>query len=692
MFDLPSAPLGSASLHTHASEGLLRLVADAVPASIAYFEAEGLHCRFANRRYAKMFGHTTQSILGCQADELAGNALWADALPYVQRCIDGEAVQFTHRLQTPENQDRMLEVNITPHMEKGRYCGAFVMINDITHHWKAEHAVRESEERMHKFCAATEEAIVFHRDGIITDGNEALERLTGHTIAQVCGTRIFDYISPEYRSAAIEYAQSGMETPYEVQIVRKDGQHLATEVVGKTIPINGMEYRIVVLRDITLRKQAQQSVAFMALHDTLTQLPNRRCLMEELDKVISRARWERSRAGLLFLDLDHFKTINDSLGHHAGDALLCEMARRLRSNAREGDIVARLGGDEFVVVIPNLSHAEEAAALADRLLAAMAEPHVLDGTSVALSPSIGISLYPEHGEDSDALLRNADTAMYQAKENGRGNRQFYAPDLVLRAPRELLQLEQGLRDAISAQSFVLHYQPQIRLGDGQVQGLEALIRWNHPTRGLVGPEEFIAFAEARGLITAIGRWVLRRVCQQLRAWHDAGIPLVPVAINLSALELRQRDVAAEIAAELQAVGLPPRLLEIEITESVVMQPSAQVQRTLAAIQAAGMRITIDDFGTGYSSLAYLKRHPIDKLKIDRSFLEGAPDHADDAAIVTAIVQMARSLHLQTVAEGVETPHQREWLASLGCELAQGFGLCAPMSAEKTQAWLLQQLA
>ena len=687
MLDPSRIPFSPQGLHAHSSEGLLRLVADAVPASIAYFEAVTLRCRFANRRYAKMFGHTTDSILGCQANEMAGHAVWTHVLPHIQRCIGGERVQFSHQLQGPQGPARMLEIHIVPHLQEGRYLGAFVMINDITHHWRAEHAVRESEERMRKFCAATEEAIVFHRDGIITDGNEALERLTGYPIAQVCGTRIFDYIAPESHSAAIEYAQGGMETAYEVIVVRQDGSQVTTEVVGKTMPINGTEYRIVVLRDITQRKLAEESVAFMALHDTLTRLPNRRCLMEELDKTISRARWGRTRAALLFIDLDHFKTINDSLGHHAGDALLCEMAERLRSNARAGDLVARLGGDEFVVVMPGIAHAEEAGTLADRLLMSMAAPHCLDGTLVALSPSIGISLYPEHGDDADALLRNADTAMYRAKDNGRGNYQFYAHHMALKAPRELLQLEQELREAIATQNFVLHFQPQVRLSDGAVLGLEALIRWPHPTRGLVGPEEFIGFAEERGLITAIGRWVLHQVCQQLRAWRDAGVALVPVAINLSALELRQRDVAAEIAAELQAVGLPPQLLELEITESVVMQPSEKVQGSLAAIKAAGMRITIDDFGTGYSSLAYLKRYPIDKLKIDRSFLEGAPEHADDAAIVTAIVQMARSLHLQTVAEGVETAHQRAWLTTLGCELAQGFGLCPPLPAPEVQAWI-----
>jgi diguanylate cyclase (GGDEF)-like protein/PAS domain S-box-containing protein len=670
-----------------ASESLLRLVADAVPASIAYFEVGTLRCRFANERYARSNGHTTTSIFGKTVREAIGEPAWEVIQPYVQRCIAGEQVRYTRQHATPDGQPHMIEVNLIPHFDADRLLGAFVLIHDITHHWQAERAVRESEERMRKFSAATEEAIVFHRDGRITDGNEALERLTGYAIPEVRGSMIFDYISPEYRSAAIEYTQSGREDPYEVVIVHREGRPIPVEVVGKTMPIDGEEYRIAVVRDITARKQAQERVAFMALHDTLTQLPNRRFLMEQLDVTLSRARRNHGRLALLFIDLDHFKTVNDSLGHHAGDELLCEAARRLTAGVRDADIVARLGGDEFVVVLSDLHGPLEAAMVADKLLAAMTAPHTVEGTPVSLSPSIGISLYPENGSDADELLRHADAAMYHAKDSGRGNRQFYRPGMDEHAPLDVLQMERQLREAIQSSAFVLHYQPQVHLADGGLAGFEALVRWQHPERGLVGPEEFIGFAEARGFITPIGRWVLHEACRQLKAWHEAGLPRVPVAVNLSALELRQRDVAREIAAVLEATRLDPAFLEIEITESVLMQQADHVQDTLAALKSLGVGVSIDDFGTGYSSLAYLKRYPIDKLKIDRSFVTDTPDSADDVAIVTAIIQLARSLQLQTVAEGVETPAQQALLRELGCDLAQGYGLSPPMDAQRTLAWM-----
>ncbi|OYZ67027.1 bifunctional diguanylate cyclase/phosphodiesterase, partial [Acidovorax sp. 24-64-9] len=307
----------------------------------------------------------------------------------------------------------------------------------------------------------------------------------------------------------------------------------------------------------------------------------------------------------------------------------------------------------------------------------------------AMSPSIGISLFPGDDTTVQGLLRCADTAMYHAKDSGRGNRQFYQPGMDVHAT-DVLQQERQLREAIASNAFVLHYQPQICLADGSLKGFEALVRWRHPERGLVGPDEFITFSESRGLITPIGRWVMHEACRQLKAWQDEGLAMVPVAVNLSALEFRQRDVAGEIAAVLHATGLEPRFLEIELTESVLMHHTGQVLETLNAIKALGVGVTIDDFGTGYSSLAYLKRYPIDKLKIDRSFVMDTPQSADDVAIVTAIIQMGHSLQLKTVAEGVETAEQKELLHRLGCDLVQGFLVSAPMDAQATQRWMSPQ--
>lgn len=669
------------------SDALLRLIADSVPALMAYYNLPGLCCQFANQGYAAYNGHTTESILGLTVQEAIGDKAWLAIQPHVERSACGEHVKYTREQTLPNGEARMIEVNLIPHFDaSAQQLGSFVLITDITERWRAERQVRQSEERMRKFTEATDEAIVFHRDGIITDGNEALTRLTGYALQEVVGFSIFHFISPEWRAVALDYTRTGREDPYEVTIRHKDGHVIPVEVVGKTMPLHHADYRIVVVRDITARKQAQEREAFIALHDTLTQLPNRHFLMEQLSQVLSLARRRHGRAAVLFVNLDHFKTVNDSLGHHAGDQLLCNVAERLRQGVRDADVVARLGGDEFVVVLTDVQGPDDAARVADKLLASMHGVFTLGQVPLTVSPSIGISLFPEHATTGDALLRCADAAMHHAKESGRGNRQFYTPSMEASAI-DVLQHERLLREAIVDNAFVLHYQPQISLEDGSLQGLEALVRWRHPQRGLVGPDEFITFSESRGLITPIGRWVMREACRQLKEWQDEGLALVPVAVNLSALEFRQRDVAGEIAAALRDTGLAPQYLGIELTESVLMHQTGQVLDTLNALKALGVGISIDDFGTGYSSLAYLKRYPIDSLKIDRSFVVDTPGNPDDVAIVTAVIQMARSLQLKTVAEGVETPAQVQLLKGLGCDLIQGHVVSVPLDAVALQRWM-----
>ena len=666
---------------------MLRLIADSVPALIAYFEVGSLVCRFANQRYASYNGHTPQSILDKTVPQAIGAAAWAAIQPHVDRSVRGEQVQYVRAQALPSGAQRMIEVNLIPHFnDAGTQVGVFVLINDITHHWQAERLVRESEERMRKFAEATTEAIAFHRDGIIVDGNDALERLSGYPLAQLLGRNTQDFLVPRYRALSAAYVARGDEYLYEAAVLHHDGHEVPVEIMGKSMPQHGQNYRIAVLRDISARRTAQQREAFLELHDPLTQLPNRRHLMEQLQATVEQARHTRTELAVLFIDLDHFKTVNDSLGHQAGDQLLCEMARRLRAAVRPQDLVARLGGDKFVAVLAPLQDMGQAGAMADMLRLAMCEPITLDGTPLSLSPSIGISLYPGDSADSAELLRHADAAMYHAKASGRGNCQFYAPDMAGSAT-EVLQHERLLREAIAQQAFVLHYQPQVRLSDGALVGLEALVRWQHPERGLIGPDNFIGLAESRGLITPIGRWVLHEACRQLKAWQALGLAMVPVAVNLSALEFRQRDVAADIAAVLQATGLEPRFLDIELTESVLMHHSQQGLDKLKALKALGVGLTIDDFGTGYSSLAYLKRYPIDKLKIDRSFVKDTPGSADDVAIVTAIVQMGHSLQLHTVAEGIETEAQLALLRRLGCDSGQGHGISPPLPATQAQTWL-----
>ncbi|MBS0293222.1 MAG: EAL domain-containing protein [Proteobacteria bacterium] len=686
-----SDPVPSAT-GSHASATLLRLVAGAVPVMLAYYECPGLRCSFANQRFAAFMGRTVDALMGASAQDTLDAPTWQQIQPAVQRALAGETVQHVCELPGADGRARVLEFSLRPELDTrtgiAATLGMLVLINDISERQAAEQAVRQSEERMRKFAEATEEGLAFHRDGCIVDANDSLLRMTGYSLAEAVGLSIFDFILPEYRALAQEYTRRGREYPYELAIRHKDGHTIPVEAVGKTMPYARDEYRVVVVRDITARRKAQERARFLAMHDPLTQLPNRSHLMLKLAQWTSGGQ-RRAQAALLFIDLDHFKTINESLGHEAGDQLLCETARRLQDSVRATDFVARVGGDQFVVLLSKRRGRAAVAALADTLIERMQAAYLIDGTRLSVSPSIGISIFPDDGFGPDELLRRADAAMQQAKEGGRGTRLFYTPDMEGQ-PAEVLQQEHLLREAVFQEALELHYQPQVQLASGRLMGFEALVRWRHPQRGLVGPDEFIPLAESRGLISPIGRWVLREACRQLKAWQDEGLAMVPVAVNLSAMEFRQRDVAGEVARVLHETGLAPQYLEVEITETTLMQHAEHTRATLQALRDMGVAVTVDDFGTGYSSLTYLKRYPLDKLKVDRSFVNDTPNDGDNVAIVTAIVQLARSLQLQSVAEGVQTAEQFALLERLGCELAQGFGIARPMDAQHAHEWLRMQ--
>ena len=510
--------------------------------------------------------------------------------------------------------------------------------------------------------------------------------MLGFSVAEVVGRPVLDFIPDAWKQVVFEHIRSGLEEPYEAMVRAKGGQELPVEIVGKTMPFGSETYRLAVVRDISARKDAQARIQFMALHDPLTLLPNRVYLKDRLDSLLAQARCNQRLMAVLFIDLDNFKTVDDSLGHHAGDLLLREIALRLSAAVRQGDIVARLGGDEFVVVLAEVANSDDAARVAAKLMAMVNAAVTLEGRKLSVSPSIGISVFPMDGDSADDLIRHADAAMYHAKDSGRNNYQFFAPNLLERA-LDMLSQESLLREAVASNQFVLHCQPQLCIADGTLTGMEALVRWQHPHRGLVGPADFIAFAEARGLIAGIGRWVVFEACRQIKQWHDGGAARVPVATNLSAIEFKQRDLVQSIASALQAAGLEPRYLEIELTESVLLGHGTEVLDTLTALKALGVGLAIDDFGTGYSSLAYLKRYPIDRLKIDRSFVRDLLVDADNLAIVTAIIQMAHSLKLVTVAEGVESRAQLDALRQLGCRQFQGFLVSRPLAAPALEALL-----
>lgn len=427
------------------------------------------------------------------------------------------------------------------------------------------------------------------------------------------------------------------------------------------------------------RQAAQKRLTYMAQYDALTDLPNRRHLALFLNQVITRNAAQGWRAGVLFIDLDHFKKVNDILGHDVGDQLLVVATQRLRDCVREGDLVARLGGDEFALVVPSVTDDQQLAALARALIEALASPFMLQGQQLFVSASIGVARYPMDGANADLLLKNADTAMYAAKNSGRNNYQMYSP--AMQAGAELrLRTEAELHRALDNGEFVLHYQPKVDLASGALRGFEALLRWQHPERGLVPPLDFISLLEDTGLIIPVGEWVVREVCDQLVAWQAQGIEVRPVAINLSARQLRQADLALVIERTIAASGVSPAMIEFELTESMLMADPEAAVAILGHMKQLGIRLSIDDFGTGYSSLAYLKRFPLDALKIDRTFVRDLPHDSDDAAITRAVINLAHSLNLKVVAEGVENAEQLDELRRLGCDEIQGYYIGRPLPA------------
>jgi diguanylate cyclase (GGDEF)-like protein/PAS domain S-box-containing protein len=431
--------------------------------------------------------------------------------------------------------------------------------------------------------------------------------------------------------------------------------------------------------DIHERKLNELRVEYLAHHDELTSLPNRVSFNHSLEHAIRQAKRRRAKLGVMFIDLDRFKNINDSLGHDYGDQLLQEISVRLQSALRDSDIVARLGGDEFVVLVEGWQASEDLIAVGQKILHAVSRPFVLDGQEYDLTTSIGISTYPQHGADAQELLRHADVAMYRAKELGKNNFQFYTEQMDFNSV-DRLRLESALRRAISRDEFCLHYQPVVNLATGYMVGMEALVRWQHPQRGLVAPGEFIPIAEETGLIVPIGEWVLRAACEQNRKWQQMGYGPLRVSVNLSPRQF-QSGLVGLVGRVLEETGLPAQLLELEITESMVMQNPDQAVRLLNELHDMGIALSIDDFGTGYSSLAYLKRFPIDSLKIDRSFITELPLDTDNAAIIRAIIQMAHGLEIHVVGEGVETAEQAGFLSDQSCDRVQGFHYSKPLPHE-----------
>ncbi|MFZ5593501.1 MAG: bifunctional diguanylate cyclase/phosphodiesterase [Pseudomonadota bacterium] len=522
--------------------------------------------------------------------------------------------------------------------------------------------------------------------------NKAYTKITGYSESEILGQnpRLLQshWQDPMFYEAMWRELQSKGHWEGEILDRRKDGPlYVQWLTIDASHDEQGqITHYIGICTDTTEHKKAQEHIQRLSYHDPLTGLPNRLLLQDRIGLAIAEAQRNNTTVAVLFLDLDRFKTINDSLGHLVGDKLLQQMAQRLSACLHEAATVSRIGGDEYVIVLPNISETSVVADTAHNLLTAVSAPLAVEGQTFHVSASIGISLYPGDGQDVQTLMKYADTAMYHAKENGRNNFRFFMPQLNLWAS-ERLEMENDLRQALERGEFVLYYQPQVEMVSGHVTGLEALIRWPHPTKGMLSPDRFISIAEETGIIILLGEWVLRSACTQGVIWQQQGLKPLPIGVNLSAAQFHQHGLVENISRILHGTGLPPQLLELEITESMLMRHAEPNIAVLERLSKMGIKIAIDDFGTGYSSLNYLKRFPIDRLKIDKSFVQHITTDPEDAAIVSAIIALAASLEMEVIAEGVETRQQRDFLHDQGCHLYQGHLCAQPMPAENVIAYL-----
>ncbi len=578
----------------------------------------------------------------------------------------------------------------------GRYSDGLPVrvwsFRDVTSRFAAEAALRESEVRYRLLFEQNAAGVcVTTFGGNILDCNSTFALMLGYSRAELLDRNMGDLY--ERRVERDELASMLRDSPtlngVELELRRKDGGHVWVLQNVSLVGSGADALLHATLVDISDRRRAEEQIEYHAYHDVLTRLPNRRLFTDRLALSITRSKRSGRALAVLFIDLDHFKTVNDTLGHTAGDELLLEMSMRLRNCVRGDDTVARLGGDEFTIILSDLRHPEDAVQVAQKILEAVEAPLVIGGITIELSTSIGIALYPVDGHDVETLLRNADSAMYRAKESGRNNYQLCTEEMKTRA-LERLSLESRLRKAIQADQLLLMYQPQVNLATGRVVGAEALVRWNDPERGVIEPNDFIPIAEESRLIIPLGEWVLNAACREARVWRDRGLSNLRMAVNLSARQFQQHDLVEVVRRAINDAGIEPNVIELEITETTAMANAELTIEVLRGLCDIGVSTAIDDFGSGYSSLAYLRRFPINAVKIDRAFIGGVSTNEGDEAIVAAVIAIARSLRLRVVAEGVETDEQFAFLQRRQCDEAQGFYFSPAMTAETMSRTLFER--
>lgn len=681
-------------------EQRFRNLLDQLPAGVFMTDVQG-ECRYVNNRWRVLTGLT--------ADQATG-VTWTQALHpddrdpvlHTWRQAVDQGLEFAadHRFQTPSGRVKWLNTRAAPLGDRaGRVAGYLGVSADIAALKETEETLRASEARFRSYFELPLIGIALTgADKRWWEVNDRLCELLGYRRTQLLGmtwaelTHVDDLAMDVTQfERVINRRAEGYSL--EKRFIRQDGALLYANVSTRCVRrANGaVDYFVMVIQDITERKQAEEHIERLAHHDALTGLPNRVLLSDRLQQTVARAARDHTLAGTMLVDLDRFKLINDGLGHAVGDRLLREVAERLQECIRQGDTISRQGGDEFAVLLPDLENDEGAVRIAQRMLESVAEPYRLDSHELSVTCSIGISLYPRDGRNADLLLKNADIALYRAKDMGRNTYQFYLSGATVMS-RDRLTLEASLRYAVERQQLEVYYQPKWDFHAGAITGAEALIRWNHPQRGLLPPARFIAIAEDSGLVLPMGEWVLRDALRTISELHRNGFPGLRIAVNLSGRQFRQENLAEMIQGALAETGFNPAFLELELTESILMHNNEENMAMLRALKTMGTRIAIDDFGTGYSSLSYLQQFPVDVLKIDRAFVIDLPTSVSSAAIVDAIVTLAHGLGLEVVAEGVETPEQLEFLRTHGCDEGQGYYFGRPLPLAEFRVLLEQDRA